>query len=65
MLPIFELTGDLLSEPRVVVVLNEISKKRSVNTVRFDGIDHVIEVADTAAGRFKSIEQLIVPACHH
>lgn len=52
--------GDLLCKSRVVVVLNEVSEKRCVSAVGFDGVDHVIEIADTTAGGLKGVEQLPV-----
>lgn len=53
---------DLLCESRVVVVLNKVSEERCVDTIGFYGVDHVVQIADAAAGRLKGVEQLPVAA---
>lgn len=52
--------GYLLCKSRVVVVLNEVSEKRRIDTVGLDGIDHVIEAANVAIRGFEGVEQLPV-----
>lgn len=47
--------GDLLCKSRIVVVLNKVSEKRCVGAVGFDSIDHVVQIADAAAGGLKCV----------
>lgn len=43
------------------MVLDESPQKRRISAGGFNGVDHVIEVADTAVGGFESPEEWIVP----
>lgn len=47
------------------MVLDESPQKRRISAGRFNGVDHVIEVADTAIGGFESSEEWIVPIASH
>jgi hypothetical protein len=56
--------GGLLCKSRIVVVLNKVSEKRRVGAVGFDSVDHVVQIADTAARGLKGVEQLPVTIPH-
>lgn len=47
------------------MVLDESPQKRRISAGGFNGVDHVIEIADTAVGGFKSAEERIVPIASH
>jgi hypothetical protein len=42
------------------MVLNKCSQKRGILTVGFDRVDHVVQVADTAACRLKCSQERVV-----
>jgi hypothetical protein len=42
------------------MVLNKCSQKRGILTVGFDRVDHVVQVADTAACRLKGSQERVV-----
>lgn len=45
------------------MVLDKVAEERRIGAVAGDGLDHVVEVADAAAGGFKGVEKLPVAAC--
>lgn len=47
---------DLLCKSGVVVVLNEVPEKRCIGAVGFYSVDHVVQIADAAAGGLKGVE---------
>lgn len=44
------------------MVLDKVAEERRIGAVAGDGLDHVVEVADAAAGGFKGVEKLPVAA---
>lgn len=53
---------DIRGEAGVVVVFDKVAQEGRIGAVAGDGFDHVVEVADAAAGGFKGVEELPVAA---
>lgn len=44
------------------MVLDKVAEQSGIRTVRRNGADHVVQIADAAAGRLERVEKLIVSA---
>lgn len=42
------------------MILDEVAQQGGIRAVGRNRVDHVVEIADAAAGRFKRVEKLIV-----
>ena len=51
---------DVRGETGVVVVFDKVAEEGRIGAVAGDGFDHVVEVADAAAGGFEGVEELPV-----